>query len=129
MESLCHGTPGVALACAEGVRAGVLRDMTPIARARARLESLDLHPIDTLCCGNAGQFEALLAIGVDVDFASKRLLKILKRREPLGLFRTALRRSDIYACPTGFFRGLTGIGYSLLRLGEPHVFPSVAAWR
>ena len=129
MESLCHGTPGVTLGFAEGVRSGVLRDMTPIARARARLESLDPHPIDTLCCGNAGQFEALLAIGVDVEFISKRLLTILKRREPLGLFRTALRRSDIYSCPTGFFRGLPGVAYSLLRLGEPQVFPSVAAWR
>jgi type 2 lantibiotic biosynthesis protein LanM len=129
MESLCHGTPGLALAFSEGVRAGVITDRSPIVRARQRIERLDPHPIDTVCCGNAGRFEALLAIGVDVEFASSLLLTILKRREPLGLFRTAFRRSDIYSCPPGFFRGISGIGYTLLRLGESHIFPAVAAWR
>ncbi|MGI8604511.1 MAG: type 2 lanthipeptide synthetase LanM [Verrucomicrobiales bacterium] len=129
MESLCHGTPGLALAFAEGARHRLSAATSLISRARERIESLDPHPIDTVCCGNAGRFEALLAIGVDVEFISALLLTVLKRREPPGLFRSGFRRSDIYACPPGFFRGLSGIGYSLLRLGEPQIFPSPAAWR
>jgi lantibiotic modifying enzyme len=129
MESLCHGTPGLALAFGEGVRAGIISDRASIARARHRIERLAAHPIDTVCCGNAGRLEALLAIGVSVEFASALIWTVFKRREPLGLFRTALRRSDIYVCQPGFFRGISGIGYTLLRLGEAHIFPAVAAWR
>ena len=98
-------------------------------RLRCRLTSLEAHPIDTLCCGNAGRLDALGAAGTSPSVTAELLLTMLKRREPLGLFRTDFRRSDIYTCRPGFYKGLSGIGYHLLRLSHPGILPAITAWR
>ena len=77
----------------------------------------------------ASRLEALLAAGAPRTSVKDLLSVILKRREPLGLFRTDLRRSDVYMCRPGFYKGLSGIGYQLLRLAAPQLLPSIVAWR
>ena len=129
MESLCHGTPGVAIAYAEAGKTGTFGNSDIMERLRRRLTSLEAHPIDTLCCGNAGRLDALGAAGTSPSVTAELLLTMLKRREPLGLFRTDFRRSDIYTCRPGFYKGLSGIGYHLLRLSHPGILPAITAWR
>ncbi len=129
MESLCHGTPGLTLAYAEATTSGAFDGASVLERLTRRLDQLPPHPIDTICCGNAGRLEALLAAGTPAISLASLLLVMLKRREPTGLFRTDFRRSDTYTCPPGFYKGLSGIGYQLLRLARPGLLPSLPAWQ
>ena len=129
MESLCHGAPGIALAAMDARKHGQSTDKV-IEHALAVMMASPLHDIDTLCCGNMGRLEMLMslkAIGATVPVEGLAL-SCLSRREACGIFRTSAKRSEQWTLPTGFYRGLSGIGYSLLRLGWEADIPSVASW-
>lgn len=98
----CSGSAGIVLArLSMGAR-------VPEEAARGLQEDL---PVDSCCCGNAGRLEALRALGRPAAFADR----------PLRIERS--RVGD----HAGFFRGLAGVGYALLRFRFPDL-PSVLAW-
>jgi lantibiotic modifying enzyme len=127
----CHGAPGILLARlgAIGVPAagGAVQEdadlLLPLVRELAD------QPLDHLCCGNFGRVEVLTCAGQvlgdgrlsnDARAVAERSLRctvapgdfrLVAADEPPG-FRPSL------------FRGLAGIGYSLLRLAAPTALPS-----
>jgi type 2 lantibiotic biosynthesis protein LanM len=132
----CHGAPGIGLA-----RAGTLDllDTEPVRRdidiAVQTTLQLDQHGPDHLCCGNLGHAECLLTIGEQcgrpdlVAEARQRTCRVADRAaatENTFRLQTSLPRK---VQMPGFFMGMSGIGYALLRTARPDLLPSVLLWR
>lgn len=129
----CHGAGGIGLA-----RLGIKRfgdigtDVSAdIAAAVATTARLWPSPIDTLCCGNLGNIELLAeaarAFGEDglARQASGRVHGIVDAATRAGVFGWNAGTDDENL---GLFRGLAGVGYSLLRRVAPDVAPNVLIW-
>ncbi len=129
MCAWCHGTPGVLLARLEchGVDES-LSGRAPIDRAIVELTTTATAPIDQCCCGNAGRLDIL-------HVAAERLDQPALRDRALGMAAgmiAAARERGCYACigehgavqSPGLFQGLSGVGYTLLRLAQPRGLPS-----
>ncbi|MCA1612638.1 MAG: type 2 lantipeptide synthetase LanM [Acidobacteria bacterium] len=127
----CHGAPGIGLARLGGL---ALLD-TPDIRAdiEAALETtlqLGLRKHDHLCCGTLGTAEVLLEGGLILDrpqlvsAARRRASFVLERVRASGAFLLPDALPEAYQSP-GFFVGLAGVGYELLRLSFPEQLPSV----
>jgi type 2 lantibiotic biosynthesis protein LanM len=135
VNAWCHGAPGVAIArlgCLDLIDDPALREELDIAldtTVRGGITTLD-H----LCCGNLGRIEVAL-------LASKRLgSERLRQVAEVGATAVVLRakRDGAYTLQAnpeqnasfqpGFFRGISGIGYELLRVAKPDLLPSVLAF-
>jgi type 2 lantibiotic biosynthesis protein LanM len=128
--SWCHGAPGIGLARLGG--RGLLDTHATRADIEAALETTlrrGLRPHDHLCCGSLGTAEVLLEAGLAlgrpalVRAARERGAFVVERARRAGSYRLADDRPDEFAAP-GFFIGIAGIGYELLRLGFPEQLPS-----
>jgi type 2 lantibiotic biosynthesis protein LanM len=130
----CHGAPGIGLARLGGLDALDTPDIrADIAAALTTTANFPSDGVDFLCCGNFGRIETLLT-------ASRRLpqpdLLALARRQAAALIarQTAAGGFRVFedlpprVINPGFFRGIAGIGYELLRLTSPERFPSVLLW-
>jgi type 2 lantibiotic biosynthesis protein LanM len=125
--SWCHGAPGIGLARLGGLPyldgPEIRRDIDAAIRTtRAHCHG----PVDHLCCGVFGRIETLLV-------ASTALGRPELRAEGLQHATDALARGlhlghHAPAFAPGFFRGMSGIGYQLLRLAFPDSLPSVLVW-
>jgi type 2 lantibiotic biosynthesis protein LanM len=140
MASWCHGRPGIALAMIQMMRWG---DFEPdpsqrdsLSTAAALILEQGPHPLDHLCCGNAGRLELFLS-GADLgdrwhmmrnSFFQSHLKPMVSRREAPGLYRTGIASGDPFMLYNGFFQGLPGIGYQLLRAAAPHSLPPILDW-
>ncbi|MET0396755.1 MAG: lanthionine synthetase LanC family protein [Longimicrobiaceae bacterium] len=127
----CHGAPGILLARLGATSAG---DGGDVAREDAALlleavrDAPDL-PLDHLCCGNFGRGEVLACAGQalgdpgPLDAARALAGRSLRRADAGGDFHLAPVGEPPGLRPA-LFRGLAGIGYSLLRLAAPSALPS-----
>lgn len=130
----CHGAPGIGLA-----RLGCLSlddDPVCLMEVEAALKTtirFGLRGPDYLCCGNLGRAELLLEAGLRLDRTSlhRRALSMATalvnraaREDGFRLINDQPSRSF----KPGFFRGLSGIGYQLLRIATPEQIPSVLLW-
>ncbi len=115
----CHGAIGIGLSrlgLHKG-RAGIAA-ASDIDKAIAGVQDNAPTPLDTLCCGTLGGIEFLCEAGTALDrgdlreAASRRLLAVIARAKAAGDYRwnSGQRRFNL-----GLFRGLAGIGYTLLR--------------
>jgi lantibiotic modifying enzyme len=128
----CYGASGIGLARL-GCRAVAEDDAmdSEIEAALACTRAVERSPIDHLCCGEFGRVEFLLAAGVRLGrpdllaLARDRARSLLGDAEARGGF-TWLGGDD--AMNPGLFRGIAGIGYTLLRLASPEALPSVLLW-
>ncbi|NEX19731.1 type 2 lantipeptide synthetase LanM [Thiorhodococcus mannitoliphagus] len=133
MTSWCHGAPGIALGRLGLMQLG--RDADGALRQdwQAGLDCIghtgDLG-IDHLCCGNLGLTEVLLESSRVCDDAElrraalARTAGVLQQRSD----ETGYRLFSVLggqALNPGFFQGIAGIGYQLLRLVQPERLPSV----
>ena len=135
VNAWCHGAPGVALArlgCLDVVQDPIVREDLEIAldtTARGGITTLD-H----LCCGNMGRIEiALLAsrrLGSDRlrQIAAVGATAVLLRAQRAGAYTLQTRPEQNATFQPGFFRGIAGIGYELLRVAQPEILPSVLAF-
>jgi lantibiotic modifying enzyme len=128
-QTWCLGGAGIGLASAAAL------DLLPGAEIRGECEvalrstvaSGRLAPLDTCCCGNAAHLELLLTLARGagrpelLHHAHRLGGEMLERAGRRGTFNTA--QSKTYA--PGFFKGLAGIGYQLLRLHHPGQLPPV----
>jgi type 2 lantibiotic biosynthesis protein LanM len=133
MNSWCHGAAGIALA-----RLGSLQTLdntdlrTAIDRAVATTQQAGCQPIDHLCCGNLGRLETLLTA---VQVLDRPDLIPIVQKQLSNLIHRAEARGGFYLFPDknlfnpGFFQGLSGIGYALLRLAKPDRYPNVLLWQ
>ena len=134
MTSWCYGAAGIGLA-----RLGGLTVLdTPAVRQELEVAlsttlAYGLPSLDSLCCGNFGRIEFLLA-------SARRLqrpdLLETAQRHASTLVRRAAQQGDFHllahlprqASHPGLFQGYAGIGYELLRLAAPERIPSVLLW-
>lgn len=129
----CHGAGGIGLG-----RIGMSR-LVPSRASEYRTDVEHAvrgvlrawpYPIDTLCCGSLGNIELLNEAGKALSQpelrqeAARRLAAITADAETRGDFLWSVgdRRFSL-----GLFRGLAGVGYTLLRQADP-TFPNVLLW-
>jgi len=138
MWSWCHGAPGIALA-----RLSALGCLDGDAEAESAI-ALDLRQalrstlggrvpkVDTLCCGTFGRIDVLLEAGLRLENPSLRRQALRLARERLervaveGYVLTPFEEIVEHLRP-GFWQGLGGTAYTLIRLGDPARFPCVLA--
>jgi type 2 lantibiotic biosynthesis protein LanM len=117
----CRGAPGIGLArIAIRKRGGLDSDLlaADVRNALAGVERGWPGRVDTLCCGTLGSIEFFCEAGSALgrsdlrELASRRLMAVLETAASTGDFRwnTGKRRFNL-----GFFRGLAGVGYTVLR--------------
>lgn len=139
LDNWCNGAAGIGLAAA-----GCLDTLPELADVVERAASLLLAPdslpfLDTLCCGGFGQIDCLLEMGLGcgrpewVQAAVAQTESLLGQARQRGAFRLY---DDLPAhlFNPGFFRGVAGIGYTLLRLAAANGetaerLPCVGRWQ
>lgn len=129
----CHGAPGIGLARAALLKQGkmdaaILRD--DIRHALIGVDQAWPTELDTLCCGTLGNVEFLCEAGEALDrpdirqAAANRLAALIQAAGSAGDYRwnSGKRRFNL-----GLFRGLAGVGYTLLRQRDDSL-PNVLIW-
>jgi type 2 lantibiotic biosynthesis protein LanM len=129
----CHGAPGIGLARAALLKHGGLNAtslQTDIRNALTGVEQNWPTEIDTLCCGTLGSVEFMCEAGEALDrpdirqIAVQRLAAVVQTAGSTGDYRwnSGKRRFNL-----GLFRGLAGVGYTLLRQRDD-TLPNVLVW-
>ncbi|APR75897.1 Lanthionine biosynthesis protein LanM [Minicystis rosea] len=132
----CNGAAGIGLARLGGLAVlddpGVRRDID----AALRLASDDEDDRESLCCGTVGRVELLHAAGAQLSRpsllreaharASDAVLRLSSAEGALRLHPRAPARPEAHS--PALFQGMSGIGYTLLRLAHPERIPSVLLW-
>ena len=136
MAAWCHGAPGIALAraCSRPYVAdeGLLAEIG--AASRATMEA-PRGRRDHLCCGNLGRADVLLTVGQTLEDAAlvshAGELAASVARQVASAGRPGMRGQGFEhgATTPGFFQGLSGIGYQLVRASSPDHVPSVLAFQ
>jgi class II lanthipeptide synthase len=129
----CHGAIGIGmarLAIGKRGRANAAIIASDIRNAvEAAVQSWPGR-LDTLCCGTLGNLEFICEAGSALGredlqaLGSRRLLAIVAAAEAAGDYRW---NSGSQRFNLGLFRGLAGVGYTLLRRADPSL-PNVLAW-
>ncbi|MCS6959845.1 MAG: type 2 lanthipeptide synthetase LanM family protein [Pseudanabaenaceae cyanobacterium SKYGB_i_bin29] len=135
MNSWCHGACGITLGrlgCLTTLDSADLR--TTIERGLQTTGNEAFQTIDHLCCGNLGRMETLLTASQILerpDLAEKvkwQLANLLRRAQRVGGFYL-LPHIPTGVFNPGFFQGLAGVGYAMLRIAKPAQYPSVLLWQ
>ncbi|MGD9107706.1 MAG: type 2 lanthipeptide synthetase LanM family protein [Gammaproteobacteria bacterium] len=127
----CHGAVGIGLGRLGGLpiydTISIRKDIDHALNATLQHNN---RILDHLCCGNFGRInfisEATHRLGIDDlhNEATRYALSIITKAKHKGGF------SFIHNFPTdtpilGLFRGITGVGYELLRMTSPDNLPSI----
>jgi type 2 lantibiotic biosynthesis protein LanM len=129
----CHGAPGIGLARAATIKRGGMDPETLTNDVRQAVEGTKRGlpaALDTLCCGSLGGIEFLCeassALGRNDlrELASRQLTAVLDARASTGDYRW---NSGKMQFNLGLFRGLAGVGYTLLRQVDRSL-PNVLIW-
>jgi len=128
----CHGAPGIGLSRIGRVKFGA--DLNSVAEdiKNATVCVKDNWPnrVDTLCCGTMGSIEFLNEAGQllsnqDISsLANQRLAEIFSDRQAKGDYSWPVGGTEFNL---GLFRGVSGVGYTLLRKLNPNL-PNVLIW-
>jgi lantibiotic modifying enzyme len=90
--------------------------------------------MDHWCCGNFGIAETLNYIGDQMDLpaakgqATSLLEQSLSRALKSAFFRFEPSLGENFCFSPSLFRGIAGVGYSLLRLANPDTLPNILAF-
>ncbi|GBG38691.1 hypothetical protein NJB14197_35620 [Mycobacterium montefiorense] len=129
----CNGAPGIGLArtaMKKHTALGGQLIQTDIRRALAGAERGWPGPTDTLCCGTLGSIEFFWDAGgvlVCSDLREKavqRLLEVVQTAGSSGDYRWS---SGISRFNLGLFRGIAGVGYTMLRRVDTSL-PNALIW-
>lgn len=121
----CHGAAGIGLSRIGIAKLQIFDSaslLIDIENAAEGSERCWPNTLDTLCCGTLGSIEFFHEFGVFtdrpnyVDLATRRLMSVVKSALEAGDYRwnSGQRRFNI-----GLFRGLSGVGYTILRRLNP----------
>lgn len=119
----CHGSTGIGLS--RLAMLGICKQddsrlISDLELAIASTKGSWPYPVDTVCCGSAGNLWFLFEAGQFLDtpgltnLATERFVEMITHAEPDFAFRWTTVGSANYNI--GFFRGLAGIGYAAIRL-------------
>jgi type 2 lantibiotic biosynthesis protein LanM len=129
----CHGAPGIGLArLATAKRGGMDATLlaTDIRNAADGVAQSRPAPVDTLCCGTLGRIEFFCEAGRALDrgnlreLGARRLMAVLERAASTGDYRWNSGKKQFNL---GLFRGLAGVGYTVLRQVDASL-PNVIIW-
>jgi type 2 lantibiotic biosynthesis protein LanM len=129
----CHGAPGIGLARIAMTKLGARNCKllgTDVRNALAGVERGWPGHVDTLCCGTLGSIEFFCEAGTVLgrgdlrELASRRLMAVLETAASTGDYRWNSGKSRFNL---GLFRGLAGVGYTLLRQVDASL-PNVLIW-
>jgi lantibiotic modifying enzyme len=130
----CNGAPGIGLGRLGGLNAlstpNILHD---ISAAVETTKNYSWSGLDHLCCGNFGRIDMLLYASQKLKdasllkFVESKTYSLVRRANQAQTFRLFTELSEPVFNPS-FFKGSSGIGYELLRIARPHIFPSVLLW-
>jgi type 2 lantibiotic biosynthesis protein LanM len=127
----CHGAPGIGLARIATSRLRGMDDARlDIENAVAGVRQGRLTGVDTLCCGALGSVEFFCEAG---DALGRDDLRALAARQLTAVLQTAAAAGDYRwnsgkgQFNLGMFRGLAGVGYTLLRRVDG-ALPNVLIW-
>ncbi len=134
MAAWCHGAPGIALALASAL--DIIRDDAlpgALLAAADGTSRAPRHTTEHVCCGNLGRAEAILTAGRALDLpgmeenARALGLEALGRAVVRQHFRLSPDGFRYAVHDAGFFKGLSGIAYEMVRLAAPGDVPSILA--
>ena len=128
MNAWCNGATGIGLARARwtGLGPDIAEDHAAALVAAGQPDDL----LDHLCCGGFSRVELLLTSGLLTDdqamlrAAGHRAAQLHRRAMARGGYGLTLNTATNVQHPS-FFRGISGIGYELLRLSSPELLPNV----
>lgn len=134
MARWCHGAPGIGLARLASIHlsndpSSVNTDIANAIRTTQKA-ARSMTSRDHVCCGNMGLADMLLYFALKtgeqslVSESAELTAKVILAAEKRGHFNILLGSGDNFANP-GFFQGIAGIGYSLLRQAFPDKFPCI----
>ncbi|MBS9383868.1 MAG: type 2 lantipeptide synthetase LanM family protein [Dolichospermum sp. BR01] len=132
--SWAQGAAGIALARLGGL--SVLDTDNIRQQIAISLETTQKYMIwgvDSLCWGNFGRIETLLIAAQTLNCpnlltsAHQATAIVLENARDQGKF--TLSTQSFSPMNFGFFHGLSGIGYEILRLADPYQLPSVLLWQ
>ena len=136
MSSWCHGATGIGLARLGGLTIleteSIHQDIQVAIKTTRNCLAQGQEVVEQLCCGSMGQIELLLCAAIRLEnpglLTDARLYasQIVRQARIKGYALEPALHSSVYV--PGFFRGETGIGYTLLRLIYPEQLPSVLLW-
>ena len=128
----CHGSAGVGLSRLGlgllGSFQGV--DLERDIALRTTAEHLPGH-VDDVCCGAFGRFMVLDSVATRLDrpeiaaTAMRWARQLMDRAHATGSYRINLASEEMNP---GFFKGISGIGYGLLRLAGHHELPDIISF-
>jgi len=133
MTTWCHGAPGIVLARAATLdvfdNPEVRRDIEAGTKTILGLMHLGL---DHVCCGAFGRALVLEEVGCrtgqpQLTHRAGRMIAAAVRRAGGSDFRLFAELPSQVFNP-GFFQGISGIGYELLRFRRREYLPCVAVW-
>jgi type 2 lantibiotic biosynthesis protein LanM len=129
----CHGAPGIGLARIATSRLRGMDAARLVADIENAVEGVKQGPptaIDTLCCGVLGGVEFFCEAGDALDrddlraLAAQRLTAVLQTAAVAGDYRWNSGKGRFNL---GMFRGLAGVGYTVLRRVDGSL-PNVMIW-
>jgi type 2 lantibiotic biosynthesis protein LanM len=129
----CHGAPGIGLARIATAKLRGMEDarlVTDIQNAAEGVKQGRSTAVDTLCCGTLGGVEFFCAAGDALGrddlraLAAQRLSAVLRTAAAAGDYRWNSGKGQFNL---GMFRGLAGVGYTLLRRVDG-ALPNVMIW-
>jgi type 2 lantibiotic biosynthesis protein LanM len=129
----CHGAAGIGLARLATVRRRGMDAGLMTRDARNAVEGVKRGwrgHVDTLCCGALGNIEFfceagnVLGRGDLQELASLRLMEVVQSKAVAGDYRW---NSGVGKFNLGLFRGLAGVGYTLLRQLDASL-PNIIVW-
>ncbi|MEM9549004.1 MAG: type 2 lanthipeptide synthetase LanM family protein [Bacteroidota bacterium] len=127
----CYGATGIGMVRLYAYQAlNDPRFLKDVKNVIALIRSESVNDLDTYCCGNFGKIDFLLeAFTILKDneilsLANHMIEKLVLKKENVGNYITH-EATKIRSENPSFFRGLSGIGYVLLRSQNPSCFPSV----
>lgn len=129
----CHGAVGIGLARAASIRGGKYNVETIVSDINHAVQNTVANwpqHVDTLCCGTLGSIEFLGEAGALLNqpalghLSDQRLAQIIANRHEQGDYAW---NAEGTAFNLGLFRGLSGVGYTILRKLDSRL-PNVLLW-
>src|SRR5215469_7530552 len=133
LRTWCSGSPGITLARLTGCR--VIQDPVLSSEIERTWQSFpELLGLDHWCCGNLGLVEILWHASQklereDLRFKADTLLgKTVQRAVKSAFFRFNSELGHNFCFQHSLFRGVAGLGYTLLRFLHPQRLPCILAF-
>lgn len=135
--SWCHGATGIGMSRLQLLKTDMFNEESTIDIQRALNKTMQTgaHFLDTLCCGNSGRIDFLLELkgtkfyGSECENYKNWLIYVLtntyKTSEDFRYF-AKFNTDDVNV---GFYQGISGIGYELLRTISPDKFNSMLLFK